>query len=115
MVLQRCSDKNVKGPRNKNKRLVDNSNWRPWSELPEDLVHLITKQLGAIDYLMFGCVCRGWRLYVERTGKSLWHPNPHQLCSYQCMLRELVTSIAFLIKGRIRQHCQTLLANHVSD
>ncbi|GMY13514.1 F-box protein At3g56470-like [Fagus crenata] len=64
MVLQRCSDKNVKGPRNKNKRLVDNSNWRPWSELPEDLVHLITKQLGAIDYLMFGCVCRGWRFYT---------------------------------------------------
>jgi hypothetical protein len=76
MVLQRCSDINVKGPRNKKKRLVDNSNWRPWSELPEDLVNLITKRLGAIDYLMFGCVCRGWRLYVEHTGKSLWPSQP---------------------------------------
>uniref|UniRef100_A0A2N9IP20 F-box domain-containing protein n=1 Tax=Fagus sylvatica TaxID=28930 RepID=A0A2N9IP20_FAGSY len=64
MVLQGGSDINLRRPRNKKKRLVDNSNLRPWSELPEALVHLITKQLGAIDYLMFGCVCKGWRSYV---------------------------------------------------
>ena len=64
MVLQGDSDINLRRPRNKKKRLVDNSNLRPWSELPEALVHQITKQLGAIGYLMFGCVCRGWRLYV---------------------------------------------------
>ncbi|GMY13519.1 F-box protein At3g56470-like [Fagus crenata] len=64
MVLQGSSDINLRRPRNKKKRLVDNSNLRPWSELPEALVHLITKQLGAIDYLMFGCVCKGWRSYV---------------------------------------------------
>ena len=43
--------------------MTDNSNWRPWSELPEALLYLITKWLGAIDYIMFGCVCRTWRLY----------------------------------------------------
>ena len=64
MVLQGGSDINLRRPRNKRKRLVDNNNLRPWSELPEALVHFITKQLGAIDYLMFGCVCRGWRSYV---------------------------------------------------
>ena len=34
--------------------------WRPWSELHEVLLHLITNQLGAIDYLMFGSICKGW-------------------------------------------------------
>ena len=43
--------------------MADNSNWRPWSELPEALLYLITKWLGAIDYIMFSCVYRTWRFY----------------------------------------------------
>ena len=63
MVLQGDSDINLKGLRSKKKKMVDNSNRRPWSELPEALIYMITKLLGTIDYLMFGCVCRAWRLY----------------------------------------------------
>ena len=59
-----CSDMNLKGSRSKKKKMVDNSNWRPWSELPVGLLDQITKSLGAIDHLMFGCVCRRWRLYA---------------------------------------------------
>ncbi|XP_023901298.1 uncharacterized protein LOC112013148 [Quercus suber] len=50
--------------RSKKKKMVDNNNRRPWSELPEALLHQITKWLGAIDYLLFACVCRTWRLYA---------------------------------------------------
>ena len=64
MVLQANSDINLSRPRSKKKKMVDNSNWRPWSELPEALLHQITKWLGAIDYLIFTCVCRTWRLYA---------------------------------------------------
>ena len=30
----------------------------------DDLLDLMTKLLGAIDYLIFGCVCKRWRSYV---------------------------------------------------
>ena len=54
--------------RSKKKKIVfapsDNNNWRPWSELPETLLRQITNWLGAIDYLVFACVCRTWRLYA---------------------------------------------------
>ena len=49
MVLQANSDINLSRPRSKKKKMVDNSNWRPWSELPEALLYLMTKWLGAID------------------------------------------------------------------
>ncbi|KAF3950374.1 hypothetical protein CMV_023868 [Castanea mollissima] len=64
MVLQANSDINLSRPRSKKKKMVDDSNWRPWSELPEALLHQITKWLGAIDYLIFACVCRTWRFYA---------------------------------------------------
>ncbi|KAM3761578.1 hypothetical protein ACB098_01G278800 [Castanea mollissima] len=76
MVLQGGSDLNLKGPRNKKKKMVDTSNWRPWSELHEVLLHLIANQLGAIDYLMFGCVCKGWRLYVAAHRKEFMASQP---------------------------------------
>lgn len=113
MVLQGGSDLNLKGPRNKKKKMVDTSNWRPWSELHEVLLHLIANQLGAIDYLMFGCVCKGWRLYVAAHRKEYWHPNHHFLSSYQHKLRELVISTASLTEGCTRQYCRALLAKHV--
>ena len=55
MVLLGDSDINLKGLRSKKKKMVDNSDWRPWLELPEVLLYLITKWLGTIDHLMFGC------------------------------------------------------------
>jgi len=64
MVLQGDSDINLNRRRSKKKKTVENGNWRPWSELPEALLFLITKQLGTIDYLLFGRVCRTWRLYA---------------------------------------------------
>ena len=57
MVLQGDSDINLKGLRSKKKKMVDNSNRRPWSELPDTLLYMITKLLGTIDYLIFGYVC----------------------------------------------------------
>nr|POE97347.1 hypothetical protein CFP56_31039 [Quercus suber] len=64
MALRGRSDMNLKGSTSKKKKMVDNSDWRPWSELPVGLLDQITKSLGAIDHLMFGCVCRRWRLYA---------------------------------------------------
>lgn len=113
MALQRGSYINLTEPRSKKKRRVDNSDWRPWSDLPEALLDLIMQSLGAIDYLMFGCVCKGGGYMLLRTSKSLWHTNLHFLSSYQGMLRELVTSIASLITGFTRQNCPTLLENRV--
>ncbi|XP_075663569.1 uncharacterized protein LOC142633209 [Castanea sativa] len=76
MVLHRGSDRNLKGSRRKKKGMVDNSNCRPWSELPEALLDLITKSLGVIDYLMIGCVCKGWRLYVGAHRKEFMASQP---------------------------------------
>ncbi|KAK7828169.1 hypothetical protein CFP56_030481 [Quercus suber] len=76
MVLQGGSDMNLKGPRSRKKRMVDRSNWRPWSELPEALLELIAKSLCAIDYLMFGCVCKGWRLYVAAQRQEFMASQP---------------------------------------
>ncbi|KAK4603857.1 hypothetical protein RGQ29_012390 [Quercus rubra] len=76
MVLHRGSDMNLKGSRRKKKGMVDNCNCKPWSELPEALLDLITKLLGVIDYLMFGCVCKGWRLYVAAHRKEFMASQP---------------------------------------
>ena len=59
MVLRGGNDIKLRQPRSKKEKKVDDSKWRPWSELHEALLHLITKQLGAIDYIMFGCVSVG--------------------------------------------------------
>ena len=37
------SDMNLKGSTSKKKKMVDNSDWRPWSELPKALFVRITK------------------------------------------------------------------------
>ena len=49
MVLQWDNGIKLHSPRSKKKKMADNSNWRPWSELPEALLYLMTKWLGAID------------------------------------------------------------------
>lgn len=36
--------------------------WRPWEDLPEDLIYLILSRLNLVDYFSFGGVCRRWRL-----------------------------------------------------
>ena len=59
MVLRGGNDIKLRQPRSKKEKKVDDSKLRPWSELHEALLHLITKQLGAIDYIMFGCVSVG--------------------------------------------------------
>lgn len=80
MVLQGASDINLKGPRSKKKKLDEYNNWRPWPDLPEPMLDLITKSLGPIDYLMFGCVCRTWRSYVA-TYKKVFFGIPTSTCS----------------------------------
>ena len=76
MVLHRGSDMSLKGSRRKKKGMVDNCNCKPWSELPEALLDLITKLLGVIDYLMFSCVCKEWRLYVAAHRKEFMASQP---------------------------------------
>lgn len=36
----------------------------------DDLLDLMTKPLGAIDYLIFGSVCKRWRSTLQSLGKS---------------------------------------------
>ena len=76
MVLQGGNDIKLRRPRSKKEKKVDNSKLRPWSELHEALLRLITKQLGAIDYIMFGCVCRGWRLHVTTHRQEFMASQP---------------------------------------
>ncbi|KAL4653618.1 hypothetical protein ACB092_01G317700 [Castanea dentata] len=76
MELQGASDINLKGPRSKKKKLDEYNNWRPWPDLPEPMLDLITKSLGPIDYLMFGCVCRTWRSYVATYKKGFLASQP---------------------------------------
>ncbi|XP_075663583.1 uncharacterized protein LOC142633247 [Castanea sativa] len=64
MALRGSIDMNLMDSRSEKKKMVDDSNWRPWSELSKALFDQITKSVGAIDYLMFGCVCRVWRLHA---------------------------------------------------
>ena len=76
MVVQGSSDINLKGARSKKKKLDEYNNWRPWLDLPEPMLDLITKSLGPIDYLMFGCVCRTWRSYVATYKKGFLASQP---------------------------------------
>ncbi|KAK7839064.1 hypothetical protein CFP56_018789 [Quercus suber] len=75
MELQGNSRRN-----SKKKKIVfapsDNNNRRPWSELPEALLHQITNWLGAIDYLIFACVCRTWRLYALANKQGFMASQP---------------------------------------
>ena len=75
MELQGDSRRN-----SKKKKIVfapsDNNNWRPWSELPEALLHQITNWLGAIDYLIFARVCRTWRLYALANKQGFMASQP---------------------------------------
>lgn len=38
-----------------------NWSWRPWSELPDDLLDVISRPLPMMDHLSFSGVCRSWR------------------------------------------------------
>ena len=42
----------------------------------DDLLDLMTKPLGAIDYLIFGCVCKRWRSYVAEFRQKFMASQP---------------------------------------
>ncbi|KAI4351531.1 hypothetical protein L6164_005889 [Bauhinia variegata] len=65
MVLDGHAEMNHNGARNKRMKMVENGNIRPWSDLPEALLDLITRRFGMVDYLMFGCVCSSWKLHAS--------------------------------------------------
>ncbi|XP_075663600.1 uncharacterized protein LOC142633266 [Castanea sativa] len=89
MVLQANSDINLSRPRSKKTKMVDNSNWRPWSELPEALLHQITECIldqrwyKALLPSLVGKVCFGISsgyLIMEdkekRPDSQMWLMNP---------------------------------------
>ncbi|KAI4305572.1 hypothetical protein L6164_028933 [Bauhinia variegata] len=55
----------LNGTGHKVMKMAEVRDWRPWSDLPEDLIGLIAKHLGMIDYILFGCVCKSWKSYVS--------------------------------------------------
>ncbi|KAK9272143.1 hypothetical protein L1049_002514 [Liquidambar formosana] len=65
MVLKRDNNINFNMTRGKKKKSVNIGEWRPWSELPEDMLNLILKQLNLRDYFAIGGVCRRWSSFVE--------------------------------------------------
>ena len=113
MVMQGDSDINLKGLRRKKKKMVDNRNRRPWSELPDTLLYMITKLLGTIDYLMFGCVCRAWRLYAVANRQEFMASQPPLVMFMPNRSKRVVASITSLMEGSIRQNSPTLLAKSV--
>ena len=42
----------------------------------DDLLDLMTKPLGAIDYLIFGCVCKRWRSYAAQFRQKFMASQP---------------------------------------
>lgn len=44
----------------KKRKTKNSQDWRPWAELPQELVDLISKKLTIPDYFRFGRVCRNW-------------------------------------------------------
>ncbi|XP_021299338.1 uncharacterized protein LOC110427998 [Herrania umbratica] len=43
------------------RRAIEGDNCSQWSELPAVLLELILNRLGAIEFLIFACVCKPWR------------------------------------------------------
>uniref|UniRef100_A0A7N2KZ58 KIB1-4 beta-propeller domain-containing protein n=1 Tax=Quercus lobata TaxID=97700 RepID=A0A7N2KZ58_QUELO len=110
MVLQGDSDTNLKGLRSKKKKMVDNSNRRPWSEHPDALLYMITKLLGTIDYLMFGCVCRAWRLYAVANRQEFMASQPPLVMFMPNRSKRACYFYNIFDEGSIRQNSPTLLA-----
>ncbi|XP_022775508.1 F-box/kelch-repeat protein At1g57790-like [Durio zibethinus] len=60
MDLQRVDDTDFSGGSRKRME-IEVGNCSRWSELPADLLVVILKQLGVIEFLLFACVCKSWR------------------------------------------------------
>ncbi|KAJ0111885.1 hypothetical protein Patl1_02961 [Pistacia atlantica] len=51
---------NVKRTSRKKRKTENPQDWRPWAELPQELVDVISKKLTIPDYFRFGRVCQNW-------------------------------------------------------
>ncbi|XP_057982723.1 probable F-box protein At4g22060 [Malania oleifera] len=76
MGRKRKNRKSLKKPSRKRLKTDDSCNWRPWSDLPEDLLDMISKRLGMVDYLAFGGVCKRWRSLVEECKRNFMDSQP---------------------------------------
>ncbi|KAK6928495.1 F-box domain [Dillenia turbinata] len=52
-------------------RNEEDPEWRPWLDLPVELLELIVMGLGVFGLLRFAGVCRQWRLYASRFRKEI--------------------------------------------
>ncbi|KAL6325312.1 hypothetical protein AAG906_023157 [Vitis piasezkii] len=59
MMLRQNSDRDTNEANCK--KMNTDCSWRPWSELPSDLLDVISRQLHMMDHLSFSGVCRSWR------------------------------------------------------
>ncbi|XP_021890397.1 putative F-box protein At5g66830 isoform X2 [Carica papaya] len=49
---------------------------RPWSELPDELLNIISKRLSMVDYFSFGHVCTKWRSSSMASSKDFFSSVP---------------------------------------
>ncbi|GKV07911.1 hypothetical protein SLEP1_g19612 [Rubroshorea leprosula] len=57
----KSGNKNTSKQRYNKRNARKECTWRPWSDLPGELLSEIAKGLSVADYLSFGRVCRNWR------------------------------------------------------
>ncbi|KAK6928496.1 F-box domain [Dillenia turbinata] len=71
---RKAEGKRHKGRRRRNAE--EGSDWRPWLDLPEELLDLIIKSLGFLGLLRFASVCRQWRFYASRFRTEIARMRP---------------------------------------
>ncbi|CAH1416128.1 unnamed protein product [Lactuca virosa] len=62
--------------RKKRFKTYDNGGVGPWSHLSNDVLFLVTMQLGIFDFLSFSRVCKSWRSFALCNRKSFMASKP---------------------------------------
>ena len=68
-------------------RDINEVNWRPWSELPSDLLDVILRQLRMMDHLSFSGVCGSWRASALASKKDKIAVQPPFLVSLSAQIK----------------------------
>ncbi|KAJ7970912.1 F-box protein [Quillaja saponaria] len=62
--------------KSRKRKTSDHTNLRLWSELPDDLLNLITKDFNVREYFLLGRVCKSWKSYTEAYMKDFLASQP---------------------------------------
>lgn len=75
-------------------------NWRPWADLPGDLLDVISMQLHMMDHQSFSGVCKSWRAAALERRKEVIASHPPFIAAIRPLVRGVRLTLCDIFDGR---------------